>query len=138
MTFQVATGVEFMAMPDRTQETPSSASLAEWVDILKATWVIERKVLEKAREVQNRQADKKRVPQSEFRVGDKVYIDKVPKFEAALQNVGIQVHRPFPYYLDCESGNSGVGTAPKYQAHSASFSLQFIETLSLFTTKTSY
>lgn len=62
----------FAPMPEIPQKQPSSASLAEWMETLKEMWGVVRRVLQKARETQKRQADKERAPQGEFKVGDSI------------------------------------------------------------------
>lgn len=72
--FQVATGLEFMPMPELPQQTPLNASLTEWINVSQNTWPMVHRALDDAREVFKRQADRKRVPQKEFRIGDRVYL----------------------------------------------------------------
>lgn len=65
---------EFVSMPELPQEAPSSGPLADCMDTLKATWPTRHEVLNKTRESQKREVDRKRAPEREFRVEDKVYL----------------------------------------------------------------
>lgn len=72
--FKVATGLEFMSMPEDPQEPPSLAALANWVDSFQSIWGNLKQALDKTTESQKKQTDKRRAPQGAFHVGDRMYL----------------------------------------------------------------
>lgn len=69
--FKVATGVEFVPMPEYPREPPPSVSLSGWVGSLQKAWGNVKKALKQPREIQ---PEKRRASQGPFHIGDKVYL----------------------------------------------------------------
>lgn len=66
----MATGQEFSPMPEPPQQSPQNASLADDIKNLQNTWPVIHKDM---RDTYKKYADKRRVLQKEFQVGE-VYL----------------------------------------------------------------
>lgn len=95
--FWVATGADFVPIPECPWEAPEELGLQEWVAWMQRVWEAVRGALRKSAMNYKHQADKKRSPQTPFHIGQQVYLStkylnlKVPCKKLAPKYIG-----PFP------------------------------------------
>lgn len=83
-------------MPE-LQHTPHLATLTDWIRTLQNTWPMVHKVLEEPWDAYKIQADKRRAPQKEFKVGDKVYLStKFMQSRQPCKKLGPKYVGPLP------------------------------------------
>lgn len=94
--FQVATHLDFVPMPELLQHTPQLSSLTDWIWTLQNTWSMVCKALDEVWDAYTRQANERRAPQKEFKVGDKVYFStKFLQSQQLCKKLGPKYLGPF-------------------------------------------
>uniref|UniRef100_A0A670ZKL6 Gypsy retrotransposon integrase-like protein 1 n=1 Tax=Pseudonaja textilis TaxID=8673 RepID=A0A670ZKL6_PSETE len=95
--FKVATGQDFVPIPELPHERPNVQSLDDWISQLQLNWPVAHKALDEVHQSHKKFADRKRAPQKSYQVGDKVFLST--KYLQTIQKskkLGPKYVGPFP------------------------------------------
>lgn len=98
--FQVATGREFVPIPECPQVAPEDLGLQEWVAWTQRVWKVVKEALWQSATGYKQQADKKQAttPFLQWPMG--IPLHKISEIESALQETRPEVHQAFSHSED--------------------------------------